>query len=288
MFSRLRKRLTYTNVAMTLALVFAMTGGAYAASKFVITSTKQIKPSVLKQLQGKAGKAGAAGANGANGAQGTAGANGKDGANGTNGTNGAPGTNGTSVASAKLATKTACAEGGSEFTAAEGKKTTACNGSPWTAGGTLPSEKTETGSWAAGPIAEANVPEPAFHTLYVPISFNVPLAAPLANPANCTVTQCRVHFVMTNGKELNGEFNEETSTQCKGSAAAPTAEPGNLCVYVGQVHTVLGADGFIADPSIEFPDSGGAGGAATTGATLGLAIQGAESRASGTWAVTAK
>lgn len=47
MFSRIRKRLTYANVAMTMALVFAMSGGAYAAKKYVITSTKQIKPSVL-------------------------------------------------------------------------------------------------------------------------------------------------------------------------------------------------------------------------------------------------
>ena len=31
MFSMIRKRLTFANVAMTLALVFAMTGGAYAA-----------------------------------------------------------------------------------------------------------------------------------------------------------------------------------------------------------------------------------------------------------------
>lgn len=54
MLLRVRKRLTYANVAMTLALVFAMSGGAYAAKKYVISSTKQIKPSVLKQLQGNA------------------------------------------------------------------------------------------------------------------------------------------------------------------------------------------------------------------------------------------
>jgi hypothetical protein len=31
MFSTTRKRLTFTNVALTLVLVFAMSGGAYAA-----------------------------------------------------------------------------------------------------------------------------------------------------------------------------------------------------------------------------------------------------------------
>jgi hypothetical protein len=32
--------MSYANVAATMALVFAMTGGAYAAKKYVITSTK--------------------------------------------------------------------------------------------------------------------------------------------------------------------------------------------------------------------------------------------------------
>jgi hypothetical protein len=40
MIGFIRKRLSYANVAMTLALVFAMSGGAYAARRFVITSTK--------------------------------------------------------------------------------------------------------------------------------------------------------------------------------------------------------------------------------------------------------
>jgi hypothetical protein len=54
-----------------LALVFAVSGGAYAAGSYLITSTKQISPSVLAQLKGNAS---ANDAKGASGAQGPAGA----------------------------------------------------------------------------------------------------------------------------------------------------------------------------------------------------------------------
>jgi len=104
MFSAIRKRVSYANVAMTVALVFAMSGGAYAAGKYLITSTKQIKPSVLAQLKGKSGARGAAGAPGATGLQGPAGPAGaagkeggvgKEGVAGKEGPQGPPGTNGT-------------------------------------------------------------------------------------------------------------------------------------------------------------------------------------------------
>jgi hypothetical protein len=87
----IRKRATYANVAMTLALVFAMTGGAYAAKKYLITSTKQISPSVLKALAGKTGPAGAQGPAGAPGTQGPAGTVGAKGETGAAGKDGAPG-----------------------------------------------------------------------------------------------------------------------------------------------------------------------------------------------------
>jgi hypothetical protein len=81
----LRKRITYANVAATLALVFAMSGGAWAAKHYLVTSTKQIKPSVLKALKGKAGPKGATGAAGPAGPAGPAGAAGAPGLKGLQG-----------------------------------------------------------------------------------------------------------------------------------------------------------------------------------------------------------
>jgi hypothetical protein len=44
MLSAIRRRMSYANVLASLALFFAMTGGAYGASHYLITSTRQIKP----------------------------------------------------------------------------------------------------------------------------------------------------------------------------------------------------------------------------------------------------
>ena len=199
-------RLTYANVVATLAMVFAMSGGAYAASKYLIVSTKQIKPSVLKQLQGKAGTTGPAGAPGATGSAGPVGPTGAKGADGANGTNGAPGTNGTSVTSSVEKAGANCKAGGSKFVAASGT-TYACNGengSPWTAGGTLPPGASETGVWSLTGGGDGET--------YVPMSFPVRLAQPLSSS--------QVHYVPENGGGV-----------CKGTAENPTAPSENLCVY---------------------------------------------------------
>jgi hypothetical protein len=92
----MRKRLSYANVTATLALVFAMSGGALAANHYLINSTKQINPKVLKSLKGNAGKAGATGATGA------AGAAGPTGATGGAGKEGPPGPAGSAVAYAHI------------------------------------------------------------------------------------------------------------------------------------------------------------------------------------------
>ena len=75
----MRRHLSFANVAATLALVLAMSGGAYAAKRYMITSTKQIKPSVLASLHGKQGPRGFTGATGAAGPKGDRGPQGAPG-----------------------------------------------------------------------------------------------------------------------------------------------------------------------------------------------------------------
>jgi hypothetical protein len=88
MLSTIKRRISYANVVATLALVFAMSGGALAATHYLINSTKQINPRVLKQLRGKSGR------NGTNGATGPAGAQGPPGNPGPPGTTGKEGPQG--------------------------------------------------------------------------------------------------------------------------------------------------------------------------------------------------
>lgn len=74
-----RGRPSYANITSTLALIVAIgSGTAWAATHhhYVITSTGQIKPTVLKKLQGHDGTNGVNGAKGARGATGPTGATG--------------------------------------------------------------------------------------------------------------------------------------------------------------------------------------------------------------------
>lgn len=90
----MRKHLSPTMVVALIALFFALTGGTFAAQRYIITSIKQIKPSVLTQLRGKTGPKGAAGPAGPigpAGPQGAAAAPGAPGAQGPQGAQGVPG-----------------------------------------------------------------------------------------------------------------------------------------------------------------------------------------------------
>jgi hypothetical protein len=79
------RRPTPALVISLVALFFSLTGAAFAAKHYVINSTGQINPKVLKALKGKVGPKGAKGDAGAAGAAGPAGAAGAAGATGAPG-----------------------------------------------------------------------------------------------------------------------------------------------------------------------------------------------------------
>jgi hypothetical protein len=239
---RTRIRTSPATVIASLALVFAMTGGAYAAGKYLITSTKQIKPSVLKQLKGAAGK---------NGTNGTAGASGAAGAGGPQGPSGPAGPGGPGGP--------AGAKGENGKPGANGKE-----GSPWTAGGTLPSGSTETGAWSLQSGAENSG-----NSVFTPISFSIPLEAGF--------TAANVFFVKL------GDTTHQA--ECPGIVAAPAATPGHLCVYAQELGGLTPFEsGPITDPSKAI----GTAGSSAAGALLILTAESAQAAfAYGTWAVTA-
>jgi hypothetical protein len=282
MLSVLRRRVTYTNVVLTLALLFAMSGGAYAAKRYLITSAKQISPKVLKQIQGKAGLAGPVGPQGPSG---PAGQGGPAGPGGAQGGTGASGANGVSVSSTESKAKIGpCKEGGSEFQAASGV-TYACNGEKGkegTFGGqTLPAGKTLKGEWAASTYAEAAPPaNPGFGRAVGAVSFALPVSPALE--------LSRAHYI--GAEEGEGEAKENLPEEevngkmikvCTGNHTAPAAAEGRLCVFGETEHNLLSS----AKPSVAIPQVSGT----TAGFTVS-AFSGAKGAVwmEGTWAVTAE
>ncbi len=231
MLTFIRRRLTFANIALTVALLLAMSGGAYAASKYIITSTKQISPKVLKQLRGATGATGSQGPQGLQGKEGAAGKNGTNGTNGTDGkdgTAGKDGTNGESVTNTPLASGNAnCAEGGAELTVGSGTPTYACNGESAT--GFLKQGHSEYGTWSAT-ISASEYPGVAGEFAgFAPIRFSPEVQS---TP--------KVHYLAR---------GEET-TECKGSESSPEATEGNLCLY--GLAAIAETEFFTATPKEEF------------------------------------
>lgn len=264
----IRKRLSYTNLVLTLALVLAMSGGAYAAGQYLITSTKQISPRVLAALKGKPGTKGANGTQGPAGPQGSAGPAGGRGEKGESGETGPTGPTGPAgLAGVRGAVGPRGPDG------AAGPE-----GSPWTAGGTLPAGQTEKGMWSM------TVP-PAFglDVTVTSISFGIPLAAAPAG-----------HYITSNGDEIvenesTFEYEEvplstQTKQACPGTGAAPAAEAGALCVYAtGETLANIG--------NTREEDKGVPPYIALAPTAFGAVIDGGDGKpgayAEGTWAVTA-
>ncbi len=255
MLSYIRRHASFAHVIAVLALVFAMTGGAYAAKKYLITSTSQIKPSVLKMLQGKAGPVGAPGAAGPQGPAGPAGtgAKGESGAAGKNGENGGLGPRG--------ATGLGGATGPAGTTGPEG----VCSKSNCT----LPSGATETGSWS---VSLYNLPT-GKSAPFVAISFPVPVKKAVLGRA--------FYFNAQETEELD-EGKTVGTSGCKGTLAAPEAPSETLCVYTESEN-----DEFVSFTNFLGPGPVG-GGYGTSGTFMFFKTSGepAQLQERGAWAVT--
>jgi len=288
----LRNRFGIPGVISVIALVFAMLGGAYAASNDGGGDKATASAKAKKGPRGPKGKTGPAGPTGP---VGPAGANGKDGANGVNGEEGEQGPKGDKGDAGASVTNTefagaegTCTEGGSKLV---GTATTyACNGKkgdkgekgdPWTVGGTLPPEETLTGAWGLGKATEGEVEsglDPLGNPLLVPISFSIRLAAGLS--------ESNTHYI----KE-----GEPATTDCPGSAENPQAAAGQLCVYAGDETPFtpvnpeppeaegVNFQGIVKPGQLNLTG----GGASSSGALLVFGVFSKGAYAYGTWAVTA-
>jgi len=280
MFSPLRNRFGIPGVISVIALVFAMMGGAYAASN---NSGGGKATASAKAKRGPRGPKGPTGPTGPAGPQGPAGPAGKDGANGTSG---APGADGKSVEVEAAGAE--CPEGGSKFKVGGVVKGAACNGAEGEPGEdgedgepgilhpgeSLPSGATETGSWllpGGSPAGTATT-----------ISFAIPLQAELG-PLN-------VKYVPKGGTPpTECENAEHTGTA---GPSNPEASKGFLCVYAASGSVESDAMLFIkSGKAVESgADVNNSIGASITGATLlaGGAVTGNfAGYFGGTWAVTA-
>jgi hypothetical protein len=247
MFAAMKRHMNIPLIVSIGALLFAMTGGAWAAvSNGGGNATASAK--AKKGPPGPRGKTGKTGATGPAGPAGPAGGKGDTGSSGSNGKSVVIGT----------ATVAECTAGGStvevEGTPASKKKI--CNGSPWTAGGTLPKGSTETGVWSMNG-SEASKDE-TFGAVVAPISFAIPLAA--------TVDSSHAHYSTQAG----------FGTVCTGTVAEPTAPSGSLCVYQNQLEhgAFLGFLGFTVE------------GADKPGTNLLFEVTADHAFGTGTWAVT--
>jgi hypothetical protein len=231
MFSTLRTRFGIPGVISVIALVFAMFGGAYAASKSSDNGKATASAKAKKGPRGPRGPAGPAGP------QGPAGPAGAKGDTGSGGSNGAAGKDGTGV-TGKAITGGVCGTGvsGIEYTSASGTNTV-CNGKNGTNGTNgsngedgacsvgqpvceMPPKSTLTGAWSVGVTTHDS-----YFANLASISFG--LTYPGGTPPTLKyVAQA-----------------EEFETECPGTETAPAAEPGFLCVYRDSASTAINQTG---------------------------------------------
>jgi hypothetical protein len=243
-----------------IAMVFALAGGAYAASGGLNSKQKKEVKAIAKSFAGKDGEDGAPGANGAKGDRGE------------------PGNNGTSVTGVD-ATAGECPNGGVKYTSASGDNAV-CNGEDGETGftETLPAGKTETGTWAVAGTYASTV------HVYAPLSFSIPLSEVDAEE----ISEEPEPFVFPHIHVLAVGVDE--TTECPGTALDPQAVAGNICVYTTQASGYFPNVRFVVTPEEAVQGTLSHLGVSTSGAiVLGISQSGgaAALEGVGAWAVTA-
>lgn len=258
---RVKDRLTANGPGLTVAvvaMVIALTGGAFAAAGLTGKQKKEVKK-IAKEFAGKPGAQGPQGVQGPVGPAGPTGAKGDPGAPGAPGTPGVPGKNGKSVTVSEIPTgEFECEERGGALLEEEGTPpgVEVCTGKegiegqPWTPDNILPPGATETGAWAF------NGTEADTSGIRVPISFPIPVGLNLK--------AAHVHFGVA---DSGGDFSSTVAgAPCPSeSAFEPKALPGELCVYAN-------LDGGLVNATFDgiFRYNGEAPGATQSGAILGF------------------
>jgi hypothetical protein len=254
MFSRVKKHLTPSAFIALIALVFAVTGGAFAATgngggsparatasstHATLTASAAKKKAAPKPVRGPAGPKGATGATGPAGPAGATGPAGPGGPAGPAGPAGPTGATGPA------------GSGSQGPQGIQGEKGEA--GKNGTTGFTsiLPAGKTEQGAWSTSKGDE----ESGLILEYAPISFVIPLKSVIAETS--------VHYL---------KAGEQETSECPGTAEQPKAAEGFLCVYTANEQHIT-----YSEPS---PRS-------TGGVVLEFVSSTPNSYAKGSWAMTA-
>lgn len=283
MFQRVRKHINPATIVALVALVFAVTGGAFAATggnsndrgsspgtasastghgtALAVVAKKKSKSKSGGGSRGPAGPRGVTGAAGPTGPTGPTGATGATGATGPAGS----GSQGPQGIQGEKGEKGETGPAGPQ-------------GPAGTVGKTLASGATETGTWVWNYIPNADLASRAS------ISFAIPLSAALP--------ESQVHFIINEKDEeivgSHGEYEVIPSKACTGTVEDPAATAGNLCVYA--------REGSVSAPEEptegRFTDLRTPGsyrlGAGTVGAVITFAASSETDAGYGTWAVTAE
>jgi Collagen triple helix repeat (20 copies) len=290
--SRIHQRLgTAGFVIAIVALIAALSGGAYAASGGLSSKQKKEVEKIAKSVS-KPGTAGATGPAGTPGAKGDAGSTGAEGKQGSAGNQGSAGTSAeaTSFTGSKTVGSVTCTEGGIVVKSAK-PEAAVCNGAKGQTGFTekLPSGKTETGTWAISLSTTENI------GANTSVSFPIPLAAAGAEGTAWAFSQAEVENEEWGKKESNTSEGCVVGapgckdTGCRGSVAEPTAPKGTLCVYAALEVRNAKAEGPLEPRNYEFGfDAYGVSGAFIAGPFMnGTSGTPATFEGNGTWAVTA-